>query len=60
LTGFASAIKAHQRGKTLPGFADKVCVLSILNEMAPGWFFNRNKARLDIYWLRDEILEESN
>jgi hypothetical protein len=24
------------------------------------WLFNRNKASLDIFWLRDESLEESN
>jgi hypothetical protein len=24
-----------------------------------GWFFNRYKASLDIFWLRDESLDES-
>jgi hypothetical protein len=28
-------------------------------EMGTGWFFNRYKASLDIFWLRDESLEES-
>ena len=28
-------------------------------EMGTGWFFNRYKASLDIFWLRDENLEES-
>jgi hypothetical protein len=28
-------------------------------EMGIGWFFNRDKAKLDILWLRYENLEES-
>jgi hypothetical protein len=27
--------------------------------MGTGWFFTREKAGLDIYWLRDESLEDS-
>jgi len=27
--------------------------------MGTGWFFNLYKASLDIFWLRDESLEES-
>ncbi|MGH7827892.1 MAG: hypothetical protein ACREQ7_22295 [Candidatus Binatia bacterium] len=27
--------------------------------MGTGWFFNRDKPSLDIFWLRDESLEES-
>jgi hypothetical protein len=28
-------------------------------EIGTGWFFNRDKTSLDIFWLRDESLEES-
>jgi type I restriction enzyme M protein len=28
-------------------------------EIGTGWFYNRDKASLDIFWLRDESLEES-
>jgi len=28
-------------------------------EIGIGWFFNRDKTSLDIFWLRDERLEES-
>jgi type I restriction enzyme M protein len=27
--------------------------------MRSGWFFNRDKASLDIVWLKDESLQES-
>jgi hypothetical protein len=30
-----------------------------MKKMGTGWFFNRYKASLNIFWLRDESLEES-
>jgi hypothetical protein len=59
-TGIATVQNLLKQGKEIDHrLRSRIRVLSRDEEMGTGWFFNRYKASLDIFWLRDESLEES-